>query len=385
VLDKYTMQEKIVPLIRAIKTKEPAVMLAALKVLEQIGTEADADFIAIDILPILWTMSLGPLLDLKQFQAFMELIKLLSSKVEQEHSRKLQELSGSSSGARNTDNSDFMSFGDSQAAFSSITATGGDEDDFERLVTGKYGSSKNYAIADGGWDASSNASVTHQPPATPTFSWSTTPPPAPTSPGMPSLAAAMRPQGSPRTITPDLSRFDSLQPSSTQFSQPLQPAHTSSFSQSLQAQTQAQPGQPSINWQAAATNSSGNIWAQSSPNPANSAFGAMMPLQPSQTTTNNAFSGMSHMTNSMSSLSMGQQQQQRNPPQPTQPSTPFSLPPPPSWSQTPQQPQISKPPDWNAFKAPQQAQQNAPSAFGGFQSPAVQPQKKGLDAYESLL
>ncbi|EQL01093.1 protein kinase domain-containing protein ppk32 [Ophiocordyceps sinensis CO18] len=77
-LDKYTMQEKIVPLVKAIRTKEPAVMISALNVLRIVGQIADAEFVAMEILPVLWSMSLGPLLELKQFQAFMELIKSLS-------------------------------------------------------------------------------------------------------------------------------------------------------------------------------------------------------------------------------------------------------------------------------------------------------------------
>jgi SCY1-like protein 2 len=89
-LDKYTMQEKIVPLIRAIKTKEPTVAMAALNVLRQIGGVADAEFVALDLLPVLWSMSLGPLLDLQQFQAFQDLIKSLSSRVESEQTKKLQ-------------------------------------------------------------------------------------------------------------------------------------------------------------------------------------------------------------------------------------------------------------------------------------------------------
>jgi SCY1-like protein 2 len=93
-LDKYTMQEKIIPLIKGIKTKEPAVAVAALNVLRQVGGVADSDFVAMELLPILWSMSLGPLLDLKQFQMFMDLIKSLSSRVEAEQTKKLQELSG---------------------------------------------------------------------------------------------------------------------------------------------------------------------------------------------------------------------------------------------------------------------------------------------------
>ena len=84
------MQEKIVPLIRAIKTKEPTVAMAALNVLRQIGGVAEAEFVALDLLPVLWSMSLGPLLDLQQFQAFQDLIRSLSSRVESEQTKKLQ-------------------------------------------------------------------------------------------------------------------------------------------------------------------------------------------------------------------------------------------------------------------------------------------------------
>src|SRR5436305_4523678 len=53
ILDKFTMQEKVVPLIKGIKTREPAVMMAAKNVLRHVGDVADAEFVAMDILPIL--------------------------------------------------------------------------------------------------------------------------------------------------------------------------------------------------------------------------------------------------------------------------------------------------------------------------------------------
>ncbi|OBT79209.1 hypothetical protein VF21_01734 [Pseudogymnoascus sp. 05NY08] len=363
-LDKYTMQEKIIPLIRGIKTKEPAVMLAALKVLQQVSSEADTEFIAMDILPILWNMSLGPLLDLRQFQAFMDLIKSLSTKVEQEHTKKLQELSGSNSGMKNVaGNDDFMSFGDLPAAFSS-NANGGEDDDFERLVTGKYTTSTtaSNAVTDGGWDAAPNAPAKPAPPAAPTFSWSTTPSPSPgpSSPGISSMSAAMRPQAPSRTITPDLSRFDSLQPSTTQFSQPLQPV-SSAF-------IQPPPTQASVNWQTAAAPSSNNIWASSSPTSTNSSFAPIVPAQQQWQT---SFSGAQpSMSTSMGNLSMSQQQK---------PTTPFSLPPPPTWSQQPQQPTQQQ--GWGAFSSAPPQGQGGSQGQGG-QQPA---QKKGLDAFESLL
>ena len=83
ILDKYTIQEKLVPSLKAIKTKEPSVMMAALKVFRQVGTVADTDFLALEVLPVLWSFSLGPLLTLPQFNDFMALIKSLSTRIEQ--------------------------------------------------------------------------------------------------------------------------------------------------------------------------------------------------------------------------------------------------------------------------------------------------------------
>lgn len=371
-LDKYTVQEKIVPLIRAIKTKEPAVMLAALKVLKQIGNIADTEFLAMDILPILWSMSLGPLLNLQQFQSFMDLIRSLSTRVEQEHTKKLQELAGSTSnGASRTD--DIMSFGGVSAFGPASGGAENTEDDFERLVQGKVGNGASSNAIDSGWDSMPN-SATHQPvrspsvpvAAAPTFSWST---PAAASPA--SSMSVLQPQQGPvsRTITPDLSRFDALAPTKTQFSQPLQPSSnafgstpmqptTSMYSSApLQPQPQQsfqQPQQSAINWSTASGVTS-NPWATTS------------------VASNNAFPSMSNMSNSMSTLSMNSQQQRPNM---NSSLSSFSLPPPPISSAN------------SGFSMPQQQSFN--SAFGGMNQPAkpaaqAQAPKKDLDSWESLL
>ncbi len=232
VLDKYTMQEKIVPLVRAIKTKEPVVMMAALGVLRVVGRAADADFVAMDILPILWSMSLGPLLDLKQFHAFMGLIKSLSRRVEEEQTKKLQELSGNTNGVAPTPTDDFMSFGGVTGTQFDAT-TGDNEDDFERLVKGKSGSPSTNPM-DGGWDSTALSAVTSPgiskpsktTPQAATFSWSTQTATTATPISNP-FGAVKTPQPSFRTVTPDLASITSLAPASTQFSQPLQPTTTS--------------------------------------------------------------------------------------------------------------------------------------------------------------
>lgn len=136
VLDKYTVQEKIVPLLKAMKTKEPAVMMAALAVFKQVGRIADTDFLATECLPVLWSFSLGPLLDMQQFQEYMKLIKSLSTRIETEQMRKLRELSSNTNTNRNND---LMNVGSTDAFFGSNgNDVGGD--DFERLVLGKNAS-----------------------------------------------------------------------------------------------------------------------------------------------------------------------------------------------------------------------------------------------------
>jgi len=148
-LDKYTMQEKMVPLIKGIKTKEPAVMMAALNVLQVVGKVADADVVASEVLSLLWSISLGPLLDLKQFQAFMDLIKRLSSRVEEEQTRKLQDLACGNT-ASSAAKDDFMSLG--PVANSSLEPNGTTETDFELLVKEKSGGASANPL-DSGWDS----------------------------------------------------------------------------------------------------------------------------------------------------------------------------------------------------------------------------------------
>ncbi|KAA1130872.1 hypothetical protein PGTUg99_027382 [Puccinia graminis f. sp. tritici] len=91
ILDKYTLTEKLVPLLARIKTKEPAVMIATLAVHEEMGKKVELNAIATLILPQLWAMSIGPLLNIDQFNRFMNSIEQLSTRVRQEHTRHLVE------------------------------------------------------------------------------------------------------------------------------------------------------------------------------------------------------------------------------------------------------------------------------------------------------
>ncbi|WWC96791.1 hypothetical protein V866_003665 [Kwoniella sp. B9012] len=91
-LDKATLTTKLVPLLAKIKTKEPAVMMATLAVHEAMGAKVDREAIATLVLPQLWAMSMGPLLNADQFTKFMTVVKTLGARVEQEHSQHLRDV-----------------------------------------------------------------------------------------------------------------------------------------------------------------------------------------------------------------------------------------------------------------------------------------------------
>ncbi|CAJ0764317.1 7514_t:CDS:2, partial [Entrophospora sp. SA101] len=80
----FTMTEKLMPLLRGIKTKEPSVMVNTLAVYEEMGKNMEKDVLATEIIPHLWKLSI--------FQKFMKVIKGLSQKVENLHSRQLQDI-----------------------------------------------------------------------------------------------------------------------------------------------------------------------------------------------------------------------------------------------------------------------------------------------------
>ncbi|KAK5987839.1 Protein kinase domain-containing ppk32-like protein [Cladobotryum mycophilum] len=408
-LDKYTMQEKIVPLVKGIKTKEPAVMMAARDLMYIIGETADADFVAMDILPILWSMSLGPLLNLKQFQAFMELIRALSRRVEEEQTKKLQELAGTSGSSTAAPNDDFLAFGG--VTGTAFDANGGNEDDFEALVKGKTGGRSSASNGNApSWDETPNASTTtarsaSSTPQTPSFSWSTQTPTAPP----PKPISSISQQPSFRTVTPDLGRFETMTPASTQFSQPLQPAQ-SSFQPTPQRNVSSSS---SLNWSSAAANTASKSFT---PPPAASNYSGFG--------TQGSGLGSSSMTSQMSTLSLNSLGSQR-PTMANSPGSSFSLAPPPGgmMGTTPAIPGVSgfslapppqmttMTPQVNVWNSTPSIPQQRPMGLGGVSSPTTgmgvgmgmgigvgmgmgqqssplpsQPQSKsGLDKYESLI
>ncbi|KAF9740906.1 hypothetical protein PMIN06_011181 [Paraphaeosphaeria minitans] len=334
ILDKYTIQEKIVPLLKGIKTKEPAVMMAALDVFKAIGSQVDSDFLAVDVLPILWLFSLGPLLNLGQFQAYMLLIKSLSARVENEQTRKLQELGANN--APPTSRNEFMSFGSLPGTNGLDTTNGNGGGDFEALVRGTQGASTGSDMLGGdSWaNASTSASssatlasrsaanrsgpVRNASPAA-AFAWSTPPVSPP-----PTNLAAPHAQGGMRTITPDdtLNSLNSAFPAMA----PANPGIGSSFSQAQQKPMNSMLS-PTTTTPSYTTQSSGIDWTKASGTPS-------LGSKPwsSSGTTPSASSGLSNFA-----MASPQAQQQGNPysafgiaPPPIKSTSSFGIPPPPS-------------------------------------------------------
>jgi SCY1-like protein 2 len=275
ILDKFTVQEKVVPLLKGIKTKEPGVMMAVLRVFKQVGEVADSDYLAMEVLPLLWQFSLGPLLNLQQFQAFMSLIKTMSSKIEREQTRKLQEMGSSNSG-----NAMSTRAASARAGGMSATASGlsnGEETDFETLVSGRKSAANGNGDLMNDWSApqparSTNATAQYAKPATntaPTFSWQT-PAPAPST-TMNTLRPAMQTQAS-RTVTPDhtMSSFATLTPAS-QWSQPLQPSTPSTMPlrPAQSAATNTSSSASTIDWSSAVSNNTSTWGNQNTVAPSN--------------------------------------------------------------------------------------------------------------------
>ncbi|KAF9228683.1 kinase-like protein [Gyrodon lividus] len=90
-LDQTNLTQKLCPLLSKIRTKEPAVMVTTLSVQEAMGLKVDREAVATLILPQLWAMSMGPLLNIDQFQRFMSVIRKLGERVEKEHNQFLRD------------------------------------------------------------------------------------------------------------------------------------------------------------------------------------------------------------------------------------------------------------------------------------------------------
>ncbi len=324
-------------------------MMAALNVFKHVGKIADIEFLATEVLPILWNFSLGPLLNLSQFQQYMDLVKSLSARIEQEQARKLQELSSNSSNGFDhaSRSDDLMSMSTSSAPQGSVG-----EDDFARLVLGKGSSSDN--MSNSTPSLSNTAFGSRQGSESHDFGWN-----ASLRPSMQQALQSQQP--SSRAITPDhaLSSFAPMSPSNLSNRPAIQPQ--SSFSAA--SNPWATPLQP----QSTTPSSNSSAWAAQS----NSTSGWSLPPPVPNNGAGSFSSGM------------GQQGQLRTQNFPTTNSG-FTMPPPPQ-QQKPLQPIMGHMQGSNnmtlGMLGQMQARGHQPQGDSGTNTN----KKSGLDAYESLI
>ncbi|CCG81569.1 putative Protein kinase Scy1 [Taphrina deformans PYCC 5710] len=211
-LDKYTITEKLLPLLKGIKTKEPAVGLAALTLSKSCGEKIDHENVAMDLLPQLWSMSLSPLLSQAQFKQFMNTIKELSARVETEQSRKLSD-TGAVPGASihsNVKSGDLMEDGPSE------------DISFEHLVLGSKTKTTHATSSFGGSISAGEQNGSVKAP----FNWST-----------------------PAQPAGGLSSFPAIQPVTATHSSPAYPVMTPSQT----GQPMSRPFQSTVNTYSAST------------------------------------------------------------------------------------------------------------------------------------
>jgi SCY1-like protein 2 len=267
----------------------------------------------------------------------MNLIKTLSARIEQDHARKLQEMSTSapSVGSRN----DFMNFGAPTGRVNGFDDSNGDTNDFESLVLGKSKLGDTQSSFDT-WGSSAaptlQPSMPSQPQGTsptPTFSWSTPP-----------TFGVIQPQSRP--LQPSVLSPTSPTPS-TSSTRPVDwaSANTTSWTTSNTGSSSVASNPWSSNINSPPTNISSNPWGSSS-QPQISSLPLGQPQRPNM------------MTQSSFSI----------PPPSTSPYSTFS---------------IAPPPTMNTLKP------NTPGTLNGLARGQNQQkssnQKSGLDKYESLI
>ncbi|RPA96942.1 kinase-like protein [Choiromyces venosus 120613-1] len=396
-LDKYTIQEKLIPLLRGIKTKEPAVSMAALDVFKVIGKTCDREVVAMEILPCLWSMSFGPLLGVDQFMAFMEVVRQVSSRIEAEQIRKLQELrteGGSGAGA-----GDILSFGGMPGMSSGITGGGGGggDDNFENLVFGRGGGNKSPPVNNGGFDAPWNSmnaggsgTITAQK-SEPKFSWSTPSSTTNLHSSSSFSGGVLQPQQQTRAMTPEAKMsFQPLTPTSASHSA-SNSMNTNAFSnlnlgsgfgsttslrsQPPHSQSASNTSSGGIDWSSAATRQSFPSTTSNTNTQANSLWNTP-PLKPAQSPLSGGFKPpvQQNQQQNHPTILYGQTRQQPAPTTSTGAFSGFMIPPPPGVGTS----NIGG------------GTLGGGGAVGGFTltlptSMNKSTEKKGLDAYESLL
>ncbi|GAA5985753.1 hypothetical protein JCM10908_007097 [Rhodotorula pacifica] len=279
VLDKFTLTEKLVPLLARIKTKEPSVMIATLAVHEEMGKKCEVEAVATLILPQLWAMSIGPLLDADQFAKFMSVIKALGNRVEQEHMKHLAELKRLEESSGAVGGSGVGGGGSANSGIGAIAAA--DVTDFESLVRGNVNGQRVNGLAARGSQVDIFADISPAPSPAPLTRGAGTNGVGFSSPPLPSLPNSTPPYASTSTFLAPTQQ-PAVRP--TPVSRLSSTASSSSMSAGRNNSLGARPLAPSQSSYLASPPPSGAVSGASTPvlapTPTASSLRSFAPLQP---------------------------------------------------------------------------------------------------------
>ncbi|KAJ3297471.1 hypothetical protein HDU79_003553 [Rhizoclosmatium sp. JEL0117] len=93
-LDKFTVVEKVVPLLKGNTIREASVLVALLVVWEEVAKVVEKEVVAGVVLGECWKMAVDPCLNVKQFRRFMKVIREIGERVEEAQVKFLEERKG---------------------------------------------------------------------------------------------------------------------------------------------------------------------------------------------------------------------------------------------------------------------------------------------------
>jgi SCY1-like protein 2 len=88
-LDKYTLTEKLLPILYKMKTRESHIIMAALDVYSSLVTVVDVEVLATSVIPQILSLSMETSLAISQFEALFGSVRTMLKRVEDDRRKRL--------------------------------------------------------------------------------------------------------------------------------------------------------------------------------------------------------------------------------------------------------------------------------------------------------
>lgn len=94
-IDKFIVQETLLPLLKSMKTRELKIMNSILKVYQSSANILDEEHIVESVIPQLWLLSMASSLDSTTYSSYTTVLNDISQRIQSAHAQKLRHLEGS--------------------------------------------------------------------------------------------------------------------------------------------------------------------------------------------------------------------------------------------------------------------------------------------------